>query len=230
MFEYNIRKATKQEQDFFENRLYPLQREVFAYIQSDRFYLSGGTCLCHFYYQHRYSEDLDFFFDGYHFPVEEFEIIFRDIMNRLSNKFKIEISLNDKYFKRGFIYRNDVILKLEFIYENFKNAGERIKTENIVIDSKENIATNKLTAVVDRKTIKDFVDLYYLLQDIDFMEIVKWAEYKIIPLDYEGILLTFTDQNLEGTVLLQRELDLSDFNSFLNNLVNRMLDHAKKHD
>ncbi|MFH1562078.1 MAG: nucleotidyl transferase AbiEii/AbiGii toxin family protein [Nitrospirota bacterium] len=229
MFDKNILKVTKSEIDFYEGMLYPFQDEIFKLIQTDRFYLSGGTCLSRFYYNHRYSEDLDFFFDGFLYPKEEFEIVFREIINRISEKFKTEITVSGEYFKRGFIYKKDVALKVEFIYENYKNVGQRIKVNEVYIDSKENIATNKLTAVYDRKTIKDFIDLFYLMQDIEFEQATKWAEYKVVPLDYEGILITFAEHKLEGVALMKQDISLKDFNDFVVNLIQRMVAYAKKH-
>lgn len=229
MFDKNILKATISQISFYENRLYPFQDEIFRLIQTDRFYLSGGTCLSRFYYHHRYSENLDFFFDGYLYPKEEFEIVFREIINRISENFKTEIAVSGEYFKRGFIYKEDTILRIEFIYENYKNVGDRKCVDGIWIDSKENIATNKLTAVYDRKTAKDFIDLYYLLQEIDFEQAAKWAEYKVVPLDYEGVLITFAEHKLEGAALLKQDISLKDFNDFVIKLIRRMVDHAKKH-
>ena len=229
MFEKNIRKATKEEINFYENTLYPLQDKIFALIQTDRFYLSGGTCLSRFYYHHRYSEDLDFFFDGFLYPKEDFEIIFREVINRISEKFKTEIAVSGEYFKRGFIYRKDTALKVEFIYENYKNVGQRKKVNGVYIDSKENVATNKLTAVYDRKTVKDFIDLYYLMQEIDFEQVAKWAEYKVVPLDYEGVLIAFADHKLEGTALMKQNISVTDLNDFVLNLIQRMMAYAKKH-
>lgn len=230
MFEKNIRKATRKEIDFYENRLYPLQDEVFKLIRTERFYLSSGTCLSRFYYQHRYSEDLDFFFDGFLYSKEEFEIVFREIINRVSEKFKTEITVSGEYFKRGFVYKKDTTLKVEFVYENFKNVGQRRKVNEVYIDSRENIATNKLTAVYDRKTAKDFIDLYYLLQDIDFERAAKWAEYKVVPLDYEGVLIAFANHELEGTALMKQDISLKDFNDFVLNFIYRIMAYAKKHE
>lgn len=227
MFENIIRKATQEEIKFYEKLLYPLQDEIFKFIRTNRFYLSGGTCLSRFYYDHRYSEDLDFFFDGFLYPKEEFEIIFRDIINRISENYKTEITVSGEYFKRGFIYKNDIELKIEFIYENYKNIGKRSKVTNIYIDSKENLAVNKLTAVYDRKTAKDFIDLYYLLKEIKFEQIAKWTEYKIVPLDYEGMLTALSGHKLEGTVLTKRSIHSKSFNDFVTNLINRMIAYAK---
>ncbi len=228
MFENNFKKATLQEIRFYEEILYPLQDEFFTLIQTERFYLSGGTCLSRFYYHHRYSEDLDFFYDGFQFPKEEFDISFREIINRIGEQFKTELAVDGEYFKRLFVYREDVNLKIEFIFENFKTIGERKKTKEIYIDSKENIAANKITTIYARKTAKDFFDLYFLLQELDFEQVAKWSEYKIVPLDYEGAVLAFADQDLEGSVLTRSEVSLIDFENFVENLIKKMLDYAKQ--
>lgn len=228
MFENNLIKATPQHIDFYEKVFYPFQNEVFSLIRSDRFYLSGGTCLSRFYYHHRYSEDLDFFYDGHQFPKEEFEITFREIINRISEQFKTELTVDGEYFKRLFVYKKDITLKIEFIFENFKTVGKRKKITEIYIDSKENIAANKLTTIYARKTAKDFLDLYFLLQELDFEQAVKWSAYKVIPLDYEGAVMAFADQELEGSVLTKSEISLNEFESFVVNLIKKMLDYAKK--
>ncbi len=223
-----IRKANQGEIDFFENTLYPLQDELLRLIQTDKFYLSGGTCLSRFYFDHRYSEDLDFFYNGYQYPKEDFHIVFREIVNRISKSFETEINIDGEYFKRGFVYNQDVILKIEFIYENYKVIGQRELRNGVYIDSKENIATNKITAIYDRKTAKDFVDLYYLMQEIQFEQVIEWAKYKIVPLDYEGVLLAFSDYDLEGKVIMKRDLPFHEFEHFVYKLIKQMIDHAKK--
>jgi predicted nucleotidyltransferase component of viral defense system len=228
MFENSLIKATQKEIDFYEKLLYPLQDEIFTLVQTERFYLSGGTCLSRFYYHHRYSEDLDFFYDGYRFPKEEFEIIFREIVNRLSGHFKTELAVDGEYFKRLFVYKQAVALKIEFIFENFKTVGTRNKVKEIYIDSKENIAANKLTTIYARKTTKDFFDLYFLLQELDFEQVANWSEYKIVPLDYEGAVMAFADRELEGSVLTQSEISLNDFESFVEKLIKKMLEYAKQ--
>lgn len=228
MFENNLIKAAQKDIDFYENLLNPLQDDIFALIQTERFYLSGGTCLSRFYYDHRYSEDLDFFYDGYQFPKEEFEVTFREIINRISEQFKTELTVYGEYFKRLFIYKKDVTLKIEFIFENIKTVGERRKTKEIYIDSKENIAANKITTIYARKTTKAFFDLFFLLQELDFEQVAKWAAYKIVPLDYEGAVIAFTGQELEGSVLTKKDISLNNFENFVEHFIKRMLDYAKQ--
>jgi len=228
MIEGYFHRATQKEIEFFEKSLYPLQDQIFQLIQNDRFYLSGGTCLSRFYFQHRYSEDLDFFYDGINSPKEEFERAIIDLFNRVGERFKLEITVSGEHFRRAFIHKDETILKVELIYENYRGIGERKKTGDIYIDSKENIATNKLTAIYDRKTVKDFFDLYFLLRGLDIKQIAKWAEYKMVPLDYEGTLLALSNQPLEGTVVTNADVALSDFNDFVAELVKKIISYAKE--
>jgi hypothetical protein len=48
---------------YYEEKLYPLQDGVMNTISKCgvRFFLTGGTALSRGYYNHRYSDDLDFF-------------------------------------------------------------------------------------------------------------------------------------------------------------------------
>ncbi len=223
----NIRPAGPEEINFYENNLYPLQDAVFTMLQTDRFYLSGGTCLSRFYYYHRYSEDLDFIFNGSQYLKEEFEVESRNIINRLQKQYEIEITLNGEFFKRGFIQSNKIELKIEFIYENYPHIGEFHENTGIIIDSKENIGTNKITAIYDRKTAKDFVDLYYLLQDMDLSLLTEWAKYKVVPLDYEGTIIALSNSKIEGTALLKKNMSPDAMNQFAHGLIGDLISNAR---
>ena len=58
---------------------------------------------------------------------------------------------------------------------------------------------------------------------------LKWAQYKVVPLDYEGVLITFAEHKLEGSALLKQDISLKDFNDFVIRLIYRMVNYAKKH-
>ena len=49
--------------DYYEKKLYPLQDGVLKCVEECRtdFFLTGGTALSRVFYDHRYSDDLDFF-------------------------------------------------------------------------------------------------------------------------------------------------------------------------
>jgi hypothetical protein len=104
--------------------------------------------------------------------------------------------------------------------------GERIRQEQYLVDTRENIAVNKITTLYDRRTVKDYVDLFYLLNDLPLTRCLELSETKIVPLDYEGMLLAFADRRLEGSALLTGVLSEQDFAAFVEKLINEMLDHA----
>jgi len=222
-----LRKASPDEMDYYNNFLYPFQDEIFNLFQSDQFYLGGGTCLSRFYYDHRFSDDLDFFFNGYEYPKENFNISYREIINKINDVFKLEVQIDSEYFKRITVYKDNKPLKLEFIFENYKCPGMRNQSGKIWIDSKENIATNKITAIYDRKTVKDYIDLYFLLPEFSFEQLEQWAELKIVPMEYEGIIITFSNNTLEGTALLKKSISLNDFHEFAENLITQIFNYAK---
>ena len=227
--DHHLRLATAVEQRFYEKGLYPLQDDVLALVSSDRFYLSGGTALSRFYYDHRYSDDLDFFFRGDAFSRDEFSVAYREVVARLAGSFHVEVTIDGEFFKRLFVRSGEVELKVEFIFENYPHLGAYESKSGYLVDSPENLATNKLTAVQDRKTVKDFVDLYYLLKDFDLGQLIRNAALKIVPLDYEGTVLAFGDTAPEGVVLLKRPLDVLELNTFSRNLITRLIEHARQH-
>ncbi len=222
-----LKLATPEQTEFYENILYPMQDEIFTLLQSDKFYLTGGTCLSRFYYQHRYSEDLDFFFMGDTFRKEDFEAEFTVILKKIYEKYKVEVSVNAEYFKRLLVYKNNQELKIEFIYDVTPVIGDRIKKDAILLDTKGNIVTNKITAIQGRKTYKDYFDLFFLLKEYDLKDVVKWAETKMIPLNYEGMFLALVDGNLRGDVFMIKEISLTEFKEFENKLMKDLLNHAK---
>jgi predicted nucleotidyltransferase component of viral defense system len=229
MFTQNhLKLATDQERSFYEETLYPLQDLALSLLQTDRFYLSGGTALSRWHYEHRYSDDLDFFFRGDAFHKEEFPVVYREIIARLATSFKVEATIDGEYFKRIYILHNDTSLKIEFIYENYPHCGEYLKSNDCLIDSSENIAVNKITAVQDRKTAKDFVDLYFLLNDFELDLLLLDAAKKIVPLDYEGTVMAFADSVPEGIALLKRPLTADELNQFSRSLIKSLIDNARK--
>jgi hypothetical protein len=222
-----LRIASEENISFYEEKLYPLQDEVCNLIQNDNFYLSGGTCLSRFYYNHRYSDDLDFFYDGIKGSKEGFTVECREILQKISQKYRLELEIDREYFKRAYIYKDDTVLKIEFVFENYKNIGKREKKNGIMIDTKQNLCANKLTAVYDRKTFKDFVDLIYLLEEFSFEQAAFWAKEKMTLLDYEGLSIVFADTELEGDVLLTKIISPEKFNSFKEKLIGQMFEYAK---
>ena len=223
-----IKKLNAEEIEFYENRLYPLQDAVLGLLDQERFYLTGGTCLSRFYFNHRYSEDLDFFCDGTLYSAGQFEIDYLSYVSKIKSSYEVEITVTGEHFKRLFIKKNDITLKMEFIYEPYPRIDKVLRNKNFFIDSKENIAVNKLTAVYTRKTAKDFFDLYFLLKEFDLNALLKKTEIKLITPAYENLIVSLQNSFFEGEVLTSLEVNEIDFLDFVDLLINNLLEYAKQ--
>ena len=128
------------------------------------FYLSGGTALAAFYFYHRYSDDLDFFTDATDFPQFAVERIARDIQQEIGAE---KIEYQRLYDRRIFFFKKSGgdDLKIEFTAYPFAPVHPRVRHEGILVDSLDDLAANKLMALIDRVEAKDFVDLYFFLRE-----------------------------------------------------------------
>jgi len=222
-----LRKATPEEIELFEKKIYPLQDEILKLIDSEKLYLTGGTCLSRFHYHHRYSEDLDFFYNAYQFPKEDFTPLFEEIVRKVGLYFPVETHRNYDTFKRFFVKSGEAILKVEFILEHLPAVGEFQKHNNFLLDSKINVGANKITTVYGRKKARDFFDLLFLLNEYSLTELIKLSERKIVPLDYENILLALSTPFDKEEVIMLKEVDSQFFLNFIKELQEKLIDHAR---
>jgi len=147
--------------EYYNNILYPLQDKAIPAFKGSPFYLTGGTALSRAYYNHRYSDDLDYFVNDH----SDFQKIAERQLERLNDIFSdVKVAMRDTSFYRIFV--SEERLKIEMVNDVPSHIGVLINHPSLgIIDSKENILANKLTAVVDRALPKDMVDLYFLLKD-----------------------------------------------------------------
>jgi len=223
-----IEKIADDEKSWYESILYPMQDSVLAQMNSEKFYLTGGTCLSRFYYHHRFSDDLDFFFQGGQNDLSEFEVEFARIISSISPLGRIQVTVNEKTFKRAFIHTDQVTLKIEFIYEPFPTIGSPVRTNNFFIDTRLNIAVNKITAVYSRKTPKDYFDLFFLLRDFSLDELLLGAEKKMIPPRFEELIISLESSFWEGHVKTALNITEAEFVSFTKSLIKQLLDHGQE--
>ena len=147
--------------EFYEKILYPLQDKAIEAFKGSPFYLTGGTVLSRVHYHHRYSEDLDFFVNY----LNNFEKLSDAQIVRLSKIFSdLEVEYRGEYFYRIFV--SERRLKIELVNDVPAHIGNLIEHPHFgLIDSKENILANKITAFIDRIMPKDVVDMYFLIKD-----------------------------------------------------------------
>lgn len=162
------------------NLLTPLQRDFlnafFARSAAEPFFLTDGTALA-FYLHHRYSEDLDLFtldHDALDVMEREIPILAAEIGCDWSQKVKATD------FRMLLFHRApEPSLKIDLVRDAGAQFGEHQRFGRVIVDSMHNIAVNKVTAVFGRTAAKDFVDLYFLLQQgFDLDELMQKAKEK----------------------------------------------------
>lgn len=204
-----------------------IQKEILIYFgdvfESDQFYLTRGTALAEFYLRHRKSNDLDFFTS-----IEEIVVPF---------SYHLEESLKGKGMsikrQRGFasfvellvegVGESTVIhlaLETPFRFEPTKVFPEypKLKVDNLV-----DIASNKLLALFGRATLRDFIDVYFLVKkgyyDTDELIVKSKTKDPGFDLYWLGVALerikTFTNDSPELLLLLE-PINFSDLFTFFN--------------
>lgn len=130
------------------------------------FYLVGGTALA-LKLGHRNSIDIDLF------TQNEFED--NDLLENLIDVFKVNLIYNRK---------NTIIcainnVKTDFIRHNYPLIKKPITEEGITYLSLEDICAMKLHAIQNsRKRLKDFIDVYCLLEHFTLNEMLAFYEFK----------------------------------------------------
>jgi predicted nucleotidyltransferase component of viral defense system len=151
---------------------------------SQQFYLTGGTALSAFYLQHRYSEDLDFFTNEKQ-NVELLRKHIVEVLTPISNNLNFIRSL-ETFIQLHITMSGGEVIKMDFAYDTPFHLKERMLNSDygIWIDNVLDIACNKISTVFDRGDAKDFVDLYFLLNEyFSFDELWEQAKQKHIGLD-----------------------------------------------
>ena len=210
--------------------LYEMQDRAIARMNriEQGFYLTGGTALSRGYYHHRRSEDLDFFVNDA--PLFE---AWRDACFKVLEEASAEegwrFEALRKYERFGRVMLHGAeSLKVEFINDVPSHAGfpERHPVLGM-LDTKENILANKITALVDREAPKDVADIYWLCCEdtLDIMDALANASGKaagIFPPLVARELDKWSKAGVPDVIWLKRP-DPSRFAEGLTRLVNDIM-------
>jgi predicted nucleotidyltransferase component of viral defense system len=130
------------------------------------FYLVGGTALA-LKLGHRNSVDIDLF------TQDEFND--NELLENLLEKFNFNLIYNRKNTIVCSI--NDV--KTDFIRHNYPLINEPLTEEGITYLSLEDICAMKLHAIQNSgKRLKDFIDIYFLLEHFSLNQMLGFYEIK----------------------------------------------------
>jgi hypothetical protein len=127
--------------------------------------LVGGTGLA-LQYGHRKSIDIDLFGE---IDLDNDELA--SILAEIGNLEKLNLSKSIKIFKLNNI-------KVDIVNYPYKWLRDAILEDNLKIADVTDIAAMKLSAITNRGTKKDFIDIYYLLKKFSLKEMLDFYAEK----------------------------------------------------
>ena len=158
----------------------PTQKLILNQIATSQFikanfYFTGGTALSEFYLQHRFSDDLDFFSE----KTFNFDLVLQEI-NSLAKRFDFTFVRQQREVVHMYTlkFKNNENLKLDFGFYPYPRVKKGLNYSGIIVDSLFDIAINKLTTINQRSSIKDFVDLYFLLDKFTIWDLIEGVKVK----------------------------------------------------
>jgi len=174
----------KSQAEYYRNKLYPFQDIILKIIAEceNNFYLTGGTALSRFYFNHRYSDDFDFFVNN----EENFSGHLENILKKINiSRISVEILKKSNGYQRIICRKDDVGIKIDFVNDVPYRTG--IPESFPVfprVDNWKNILSNKITAI-ERLEPKDTADILFISRNFMFSweEIFNEASQKVAYID-----------------------------------------------
>jgi predicted nucleotidyltransferase component of viral defense system len=145
----------------------PFQQKILLFFKKTilvkKFYLGGGTALSEFYLKHRLSEDLDFF-------TQE-ELTFGEL-EKFINLVAEKSDIKDIQFQHGFGLYTFFLTdskrskhKIDFGQYPFTPIEKLRNFNGVPVESLYDIAVNKAHTIAFNPRLRDFIDLYFILQE-----------------------------------------------------------------
>jgi hypothetical protein len=174
--------------------LTPFQKRILTAIgHSDlapSFYLTGGTALAMYHLQHRYSEDLDFFADARE-AMTGVTTIASEIARYLDAQ--IEFTRTFPTFVETFLTSQaSERVKIDFAFDTPLRLQPTTTDPayGIRLDNITDMASNKLAALFGRSESKDFVDVYFICQELmPFAALYEQANQKHVGMTHYWLAL-----------------------------------------
>lgn len=164
------------------------------------FYLVGGTALA-LYYGHRKSLDIDLF------SKEEFNG--ERLLEQVNHDFSYQVFLTAEHTLKGSISGVNV----DVIAHRYPYLNEPKEVDGIHLLSEEDLIAMKLNAIsVSGQRSKDFVDIYYGLNNFSIADMVTFYKTKYDQSSASHVLkslIYFDDVDLAGWPVLLNEPELT---------------------
>jgi hypothetical protein len=212
--------------------LTPLQESFlsrfFAYDVGREFFLTGGTALAAFYLYHRLSEDLDLFT-----PEEGVLDAAQDAIATIGDdaRWAVDVRRLSPHFLRVVLTtQHGESLKADLVQDVGEQFGDKRWCAGMGVDSLVNIAANKVTAILGRGDAKDFIDLYFIVQqqgyDLDrLLQMAKQKDLGLTEFYLAGMLRQI--HTVKDLPVMLQPVDLETLVSFYEALADRLFARYK---
>ncbi|VVA43934.1 conserved hypothetical protein [Candidatus Roizmanbacteria bacterium] len=176
------------------------RKKVFSSFVSwkNEFYLAGGTGLA-LQIGHRDSVDFDFFSNNPFDPnkmIERLSKIFGQNLLKVTQieKNTLSILLNSE-------------IKISFMTYDYPLLEPLISTEYLNIASISDIACMKLSTIMQRSALKDYVDLYEIMKIYSLEQLILFAKKKYPMIDSTVILksLSYLEDIIDEPLIYKNE-------------------------
>lgn len=168
----------------------------------DEFYLAGGTALA-LQIGHRDSVDFDFFSAG--------DIDTVKLFSRVEEIFSAFSILKIQEEKNTLTVLIDKTIKIIFFSYAYPLLDDFIEDEYFKLASIRDIACMKVSAILGRATNKDYIDLYFILQEMDLPSLLDAAQEKFPHIETNLILksLVYFEDISPEPIIFKNNLNVS---------------------
>ncbi len=158
----------------------PERKEILNKLEAfkDKFYLAGGTALA-LQIGHRDSLDFDFFSRENMDTVKLFDQI---------NEIFAGLEIIKTQEEKNTLSVNIGHVKFSFLTYPYEMVDKLVEAEFLNLASIKDIACMKLSAITSRSTLKDYVDLCFILKKYTLEELLDSCKKKFPNLDI-GLIL-----------------------------------------
>jgi hypothetical protein len=224
----------KESAGFYQDILYPFQDGILSIVKrlNTPFYLTGGTALSRYYFNHRFSDDLDLFVNqeqNYNQYIAQILTALEDHQKPFNYVIDYRRLRKEEHYTQLFLTKLDksLELKLDLINDVAMHFGDLGHSKEMGrIDSWRNILSNKLSAVF-RYEAKDFADIWIIAKSREFqwreiMSEAKTKEAGIDPIALFEIIGSFPPEEIQA-VKWNTQIDENNFTSDLKTIANDIL-------
>jgi predicted nucleotidyltransferase component of viral defense system len=192
------------------------------------FFLTGGTALSRAYYNHRYSDDLDFFVNQSKTYDDQLNKVLALLQeNGYTWDTNKEYARAKDFTTLKVRKDSETLLKLDFVNDLVPHYGE-IKETSLFYrtDSIRNMLSNKLSAIF-RYAAKDIVDIreIALHETVDWLTVINEAQNKEAGLEliYISEILTSMPQSEFETIAWTKKPSWQEFRDDIDRIIHEMI-------